>query len=522
MTSPYVSSNVTTPSLTARPLSLLHPTHPSQLPTDLERLLPARRRAIKLWQDFVLNIDPIIKVLHIPTIQPIVYAAISESQHAASDLHALLFAIYFSALTSTLRDAENASSEEHQTELDHLKHGLEISLSLSDFLEQPTMYSLQAMTIFLGAFRSFGSGRSIWTMNGTVLRIAQLMGLHRDGKFFNLSPFDQEMRHRLWWRIVTTEGRTHEDHGMWITGSRSMGDTRLPLNIDDRDINPDMTSVPPERTGFTEMTPLLAICHIQSALEAVSQLSSCADLESYLVKLPAARNEITRTRRELEERFFCDASHHIPVQRLFRNGTKMVLDKLDWRCQERLVRHQQRSGDSESWSDVRACCASDDLFARACELLDASLELVSNDMYASFIWHSSSYLPYELLTFVLWRLYLSPSRQSADEAWRIVLRAFSIIEETTILPDKGPRWSILCKLKDKVASLKVNAPDAADAINSSNGHQPNAAIQRDVRELNNDRDLLLDDKLWDTDDLLFSTDWTTFQQGLNTDGIQWP
>lgn len=197
------------------------------------------------------------------------YAAIHEPDHVRSDLRALLFAIYFSAITSTLGEKVNSWNEDHQTELEQFKRGLEISLSLGDFLDQPTMCSLQAMTIFIGAFRSFGSGRSIWTMNGLVIRVAQLIGIHRDGKLFNLTPFDQEMRHRLWWKVITTDIRTLEDQGVWITGNRSLGDARVPLNIDDRDIDPKMTTTPVERIGFTEMTPLVAVCHIQSTLEAV-------------------------------------------------------------------------------------------------------------------------------------------------------------------------------------------------------------------------------------------------------------
>ena len=54
---------------------------------------------------FVLNVDPVYKLVHIPTIEPIVYAAIDHTYEVAADLRALIFAIYFSALTSTLRGA---------------------------------------------------------------------------------------------------------------------------------------------------------------------------------------------------------------------------------------------------------------------------------------------------------------------------------------------------------------------------------------------------------------------------------
>lgn len=378
------------------------------------------------------------------------------------------------------------------------------------------------MTTFIGAFRSFGSGRSIWTINGTIIRAAQLMGIHRDGRLFNLSPFEQEMRCRLWWKIITTDSRTFEDQGMWIAGNRYLGDARMPLNIDDRDIDPNTTIMPPERTGFTEATPLVSICHIQVALEAVSQLSMCADLESCLRELPLAREAITSTRDELENKFFCDYNPHIPVQRLFRDGTRMVLDKMEWRCQEALLRHQQQPNPSDLQKEGNADVKSDELFTRACELLDASLELMSNEIYTSFAWHSSSYLPYELLTFVLWRLYVRPTGPLADEARQIVSRTFSVIEKASMLPNMGARWTILCKLKEKVASLRTKSQNGIEVIGSSNRSLPNTGTERDDRGHDYDHRLPIDDQMWDSEDLLFSTDWTTFQQNLNMDGTIWP
>ncbi|ETS74371.1 hypothetical protein PFICI_14237 [Pestalotiopsis fici W106-1] len=523
MTSPQNSSNVDTPGPVLQPFSLLHPISQAAYVDNFESLLPTRRRAIQLWQTFILNVDPMFKILHIPTVQPIVYAAINEPHDVKPDLRALLFAIYFSALTSTLRDVASCLNQDHEAELERFKRGIEISLSQADFLDQPTMQALQAMAIFIAAFRRFGSGRSIWTLNGMVIRAAQLMGIHRDGKLFNLSPFDQEMRHRLWWKIISTDSRTLEDQGMWTTGNRYLGDARLPLNIDDRDMSPQTTSMPQEHIGFAESTPLLSICHIHIAGEAVAQLLLCADLESYSEKLPATQEAIDRTRAELEKKFFSNHNPHIPIQRLFSNLTKMILDKLEWQCQERLLRHKQNNGREDAKGEARNYDAeSDALFIRACELLDASLELVLDEIYTSYTWHTSSYPPYELLTFILWRMYTSSTQSSTDWAWQIVLRSFASIEETSIIPDMGTRWSILCKLKEKVAGLRTHTQNNLQFVGSPDHSPPHAGLEREARQENHDADVSLEGTTSDLEDPLFSMDWTTFQQSLNMDGMSWP
>jgi hypothetical protein len=520
ITSPQSSSTANTRGPVAQPFSLLHPISQSSLVHDLEGLLPTRRRAIQLWQAFVLNVDPIFKVLHIPTVQPIVYAAINDSHDVEPDLRALLFAIYFSGLTSISRDVANCMNQDHQVELEKYKQGMEASLSQADFLDQPTIQSLQAMTIFVSSFRRFGSGRSIWTINGILIRAAQLMGIHRDGKLFNLSPFDQEMRHRLWWKIISNDSRTLEDQGMWIHGNRSLGDARLPLNIDDRDISPQTTTMPPERTGFSEATPLIAISHILVAGESVAQLSLCADLESFTKKLPTAQEAITQTRALLDEKLFCDYNPHIPIQRLFRNGTQDILDKLEWQCQERLFRLQRKSarGDPQGQHESHDA-TSDRLFARACDLLDKSLDLVLNEMYTSYTWHTSSYLPNELLTFILWHMYTNPTQASTERAWQLVSQTFSIMEESSVLSDMGTRWNILSKLKEKVASLRENAQDNLRMMDSIEHNSLDTGAGADTGEQGDDGHVSLEERMGDSVDPLFSMDWTTFQQSFSMEGM---
>jgi hypothetical protein len=94
---------------------------------------------------------------------------------------------------------------------------------------------------------------SLWILMGSAIRMAQSQGLHRDGAALGLPPFEIEMRRRLWWYIVTLDGRLTE-----LTGSETClpesTDTLLPSNFNDGDLQPEMTTVPEERVGASEMT----------------------------------------------------------------------------------------------------------------------------------------------------------------------------------------------------------------------------------------------------------------------------
>lgn len=121
-----------------------------RLSYDISSLLPTRWQATQLWQAFLNNVDCLVKLLHIPTVQPTVFAAINNPKDTAPDMNALLFAIYFAAVTS-LRwtEVQTILSQDRQTVLSSYERGLELSLHAKCFLDSPTILSLQAMALYL-------------------------------------------------------------------------------------------------------------------------------------------------------------------------------------------------------------------------------------------------------------------------------------------------------------------------------------------------------------------------------------
>lgn len=111
---------------------------------------PTKWQAIQLWQAFISNVDPLTKIFHIPTVQVVVFDAISNPGRAAEDVSALLFAIYFAATTSLqVGDVEHLLGQNKSTALKIFKRLFEQSLEQANILENPTLISLQALTIYL-------------------------------------------------------------------------------------------------------------------------------------------------------------------------------------------------------------------------------------------------------------------------------------------------------------------------------------------------------------------------------------
>lgn len=122
-------------------------TNPHLHQLDLQSLLPSRWQATQLWETFLSRVDPALKCIHIPSIKPRIFAAISRPESAPADVHCLLFAIFYGAATALA--ADDPMNEKLRADLQRYQQGIELAMYQSSFLDSPTVKSLQAMAIYL-------------------------------------------------------------------------------------------------------------------------------------------------------------------------------------------------------------------------------------------------------------------------------------------------------------------------------------------------------------------------------------
>ena len=79
------------------------------------------------------------------------------------------------------------------------------------------------------------------------------MGLHRDGECLGLSPFESEMRRRLWWQIIMVDAKYAMLSGLSHSVLPRNWDTKPPKNVNDADIHPSATEPFQDRDGPSEM-----------------------------------------------------------------------------------------------------------------------------------------------------------------------------------------------------------------------------------------------------------------------------
>ena len=121
-------------------------------PKDLRLLHPSPAQISHLCTLYIENVDPMFKVLHVPTLRNMVTDAISNVDVIPSGTYVecLLFAMYYAAVTTlTVEECLKYFQDGKESLLAKYRAGTERALSNADMLLECDMETLQALSIYL-------------------------------------------------------------------------------------------------------------------------------------------------------------------------------------------------------------------------------------------------------------------------------------------------------------------------------------------------------------------------------------
>ncbi|KAI0900828.1 fungal-specific transcription factor domain-containing protein [Annulohypoxylon nitens] len=206
----------------------------------------------QLWDIYVHNVDPLVKILHKPSVEQVLDGLSSSENGPRPELRALILAICYAAVSSLPSSqvrAEFAFGSESYVA--SFRSALEKALTDAQLSQTNDLRVLQAFIIYLTCLPR-KEARSISLQASLAVRISRAMGLHRDGSIFELPPFETEMRRRIWWYLCILDWRAAEDADLEITIMPSSFDTKMPLNINDNDMDPGSSNIQ-GRHDYTEL-----------------------------------------------------------------------------------------------------------------------------------------------------------------------------------------------------------------------------------------------------------------------------
>ncbi|KAL1408335.1 hypothetical protein Q8F55_005143 [Vanrija albida] len=149
-----------------------------------------------------------------------------------------------------------------------------------DILEGGTLALVQGLAIMPNYLQRSGRPNAGYMCLGWALRMAMTLGLHTPVTSPRCTPFEREMRLRVWWAVVTMEagcsvtfGRPHP------AGAFQLDAAPLPINCDDEHLTVGSAAAPENVEGVTLYSALV----VQSRLARVT----CALVDRILHSNPA-------------------------------------------------------------------------------------------------------------------------------------------------------------------------------------------------------------------------------------------
>lgn len=391
---------------------------------------------IFLWQTYLDNVDPVMKISHAPTIQHIVLGQIGKPNVVANE-RALVYAIYLiSAVSLTDEKCREKLQEPREDLIRKYRNITESALSAAGFITSTDTMVLQALILYLAALRSLGEIQTVWSLFGLAIRVAGTIGLPRDGTSFNLSPFETEMRRRLWWGIVYFDGRIAELVGQEGDLMGNDYEAQPPANLNDSDLFPTMARLPDSRRGPTEAIYLQARILSVTVARSLQSLTGPQGTWHRLQEATMPTSEKLEIMQRIEQRYNeeilepCDPT--VPLQWLSIHTARTFATKLRLIARIPIVDHDREWENADGFSE--------NAFLLSMDLVQLQVDLWCEPMVQQWRWHWQAHFQWYALVSLLRQTRLRQSGSGISRAWTLIQKAFQIIIPTLEL---GPQKSHL-------------------------------------------------------------------------------
>jgi hypothetical protein len=256
----------------------------------------------------------------------------------------------------------------------------------------------------------------LFVLSGVAVRLAHRMRLNRDGSFLGLSPFETEMRRRLWWHVVHTDLRISDLLGAKFSLDLFTSDVKMPLNVADEDLDPDMVEFPPESKGLTSVVVCLIRCELGEFLRNFPSLSpqevGWDNLSNPDITLAKKDSVINQLQDHLESNYirYCDPSDtlHTFVSISIRCAI----------CKIRLYAHDpRRLADSPSKIPQSE---RDIIFANATKWLEYVKVIRSSPGLEKYMWQIGTSFLWNALLYVLIEERQPRLGSEGEKLWKLV------------------------------------------------------------------------------------------------------
>ncbi|GIK00921.1 hypothetical protein Aspvir_004951 [Aspergillus viridinutans] len=305
-------------------------------------------------------------------------------------------------------------------------------------------------------------------MLSVALRIAQALSLHMTDPPFPVTPFEREMRRRLWHLIGWLDLEASLNRGSESMMRSAWIQTHSLTNINDDDFGFDAVGpLPAAQSGPTEATLLIMFAHGQCALRALD-VSHFA--EPGITDIHMRQQTVDHFRRTANGLLAgCDTENVA-----FHWFTSQIQEQISAVLQLIALRPLQRSP-----TFIPAEIPAPQMLALAADILERRQRMFSDPRAHPWRWFELLYFPWHALVVAMTEICVCTDRWVIDRYWPTLERSYDLFQKQAV----GTHYDWLLT---SMENLMTNARAARQKVVGSDapGHEaPNSHIYMDMASL---------------------------------------
>ena len=407
--------------------------------TSLVDYLPTKNAADQLISQYFLAVHYIARTVHRQTFEAqyaMFWGQIATGMEPMPSQQAIIFAAFFSAAVSmTEEQVPRIFGTSRAALVDSLRSGTEMALAKANFLRTTKIDTIQAFVMYLIPLIRAEVSRAHSALVGTAIRLAECMGLHRDGSHYSMTPVEIHVRRMIWHQLCFLDMRTCEATGPRPQIRRDDYDTQFPLNVNDSDLleSPAPTE---DKPYWTDMTVFRIRCEsidLRRGLwfDIVQIDKKKKSLTSTLVK-------VQKTRAHLSEKFGSMIDETVPFQMVGKHLLNLAMNG----CFIQVL-HRYLFSTSQRMPDrLRQI-----LIEAGVNQMENAIALETKPELAPWAWYKGAFNQYHSALLLLVEVYAYPMRKDAARIWKCLDYIFDIPSH---LSPKQKAELVLTDLRDRM------------------------------------------------------------------------
>lgn len=429
----------------------------------------------KLCKVYLRKVDPIIKVLHRPSLAKWMLSGCEylgyPQKHPSTDaLGASVCYLAVSSMTET--ECLAIVGNEKEKAMIDCRRDCEVTFEKSSLLTTRDITVLQAFVLYLVA-RSVGErSRAVWTLLSTAVRIAKGLRLHLDSSNTkSLSFFEQQMRRRLWLTIclMDLQNALAQASKPLVDVEEIIPSLRGVSHCNDADFDPATPEPISDREGITDITYALIKYHLVVFGRRMGDGSNNAPSSSIGLRLDweVAQQHV----REFEDNVlrllhFCDPESS-PYAWFVWHGTQLFIAG----ARLSALRPLYRAGATRQPAPPRPK-DNTEILQQTVKALE-KMELMHTDPRGeNYRWMVS--IQWHILAVAIAECYVCPDEALVKRAWALIdslyQRYEALITRNSGKTLQGPLGKLMRRTREKLEGLSLGCTQPSTARSGECGH----------------------------------------------------